>query len=275
MSGNPSAMPYACEDEARQALIDTCLKFSPLALNQGKSGNASLRWHRGGEQGMLITPSGLPYEHTTIDDIAWVPIEQTLQARPAEPSARAARNGSAEAGDPVPGLAPDVGTAPLLEPPSRFDGPLSPSSEWRMHRDLFAARDEVAAIVHVHSPYATTLACLPRIQREGMPAFHYMIAVAGGVDLRCAAYATFGTQALSDAALESLRERRACLLAIHGQLALGASLDEALSLALEVETLSRMYWQALQIGEPVILDDAEMARVRSSFARYGRAQRSA
>ena len=244
MNAVDQTVSYESEDAARQALIETCLRFAPLGLNQGKSGNASLRWHRGAEPGLLITPSGLPYERTTIDDIVWVPLDQPLSAAAA--------------------------TA-VLEPPARFDGRLAPSSEWRMHRDLLASRDAMSAVVHVHSPYATTLACLPRIHREGVPAFHYMIAVAGGTDLRCAAYATFGTQALSDAALDALGPRRACLLANHGQLALGVGLEEALSLALEVETLSRLYWQALQIGEPVLLDAAEMARVQASFSRYGRA----
>ncbi len=105
------------------------------------------------------------------------------------------------------------------------------------------------AVVHTHAPFATTLACLER----GIPAFHYMVAVAGGVDIRCAPYATFGTQALSDHALAALEDRRACLLAHHGMIAVGADLDAALALAVEVETLAQMYWQALQVGEPALL----------------------
>ncbi len=243
MSGAGPTTEYADENCARRALIETCLRFEPLGLNRGKSGNASLRWHRGAAEGMLITPSGLPYARTDIDDIAWVALEQDR------------------------GAADDDTT---LSPPSRFDGRRAPSSEWRMHRDLYLSQPEAGAVVHVHSPFATSLACLPRIQKEGIPAFHYMIAVAGGSDIRCAAYATFGSQRLSQAAMAALGGRRACLLANHGQIAFGVDLEAALALALEVENLSQQYWQALQIGEPAILDEAEMARVMRAFARYGR-----
>jgi L-fuculose-phosphate aldolase len=146
-----------------------------------------------------------------------------------------------------------------------FEGTTLPSSEWRFHRDIYLARPEIQAIVHTHSSYATSLACLGR----DIPAFHYMIAAAGGADIRCAPYATFGTQALSDFALEALNGRNACLLAQHGVIAVGASLEKALGLAVEVENLARMYWQALQIGTPAILSNAEMATVLEKFATYG------
>jgi L-fuculose-phosphate aldolase len=144
-------------------------------------------------------------------------------------------------------------------------GETLPSSEWRFHRDIYAARDDVHAIVHTHSNYATTLACMDR----AIPPFHYMIAMAGGTDIRCAPYATFGTQELSDHAVAALRDRQACLLSHHGMIACDASLEKALALAVEVETLARMYWQALQIGEPALLSDAEMAIVLEKFATYG------
>ena len=127
------------------------------------------------------------------------------------------------------------------------------------------ARPEVGAIVHTHSPFATTLACLDR----GIPAFHYMVAIAGGSDIRCAPYATFGTQALSDHAVAALAGRRACLLAHHGMIATGPSLQGALALAVEVETLAEMYWRALQVGEPRLLPDDEMHVVLEKFATYG------
>jgi len=119
--------------------------------------------------------------------------------------------------------------------------------------------------VHTHAPFATTLACLSR----GIPAFHYMVAVAGGRDIRCAPYATFGTQELSDHALAALEGRRACLLAHHGMIAVGASLPAALALAAEVETLAEIYWRALQIGAPDLLSDAEMQVVVAKFRTYG------
>ncbi len=144
-------------------------------------------------------------------------------------------------------------------------GSLAPSSEWRMHRHVFAARPDAIAIIHAHPVRSTALACHGR----GIPPFHYMVAVAGGKDVRCAAYATFGTQELADAASSALDGRRACLLAHHGILALGEEPESALELAMEIETLSAMYLEALAIGEPPRLSDAEMERVLEAFASYG------
>jgi len=145
-------------------------------------------------------------------------------------------------------------------------GRRKPSSEWRFHRDIYAARPEVRAIVHAHSPFATALACLNR----DIPAFHYMVAVAGGSDIRCAPYSTFGTQALSDHAVAALAGRKACLLSHHGMIALGASLAAALALAVEVETLAEMYCRVLAIGEPALLGEEEMHAVVDKFAAYNR-----
>src|SRR5207244_5651581 len=129
-----------------------------------------------------------------------------------------------------------------------------PSSEWRFHRDIFHSRHDVSAIVHTHSPRATALACTGR----GIPAFHYMVAVAGGADIRCAPYHTFGSQELSDVAVAALDGRRACLLANHGVIALGADLSAALTLAGEVENLAAQYCAALVVGDVTILDDEEL-----------------
>jgi L-fuculose-phosphate aldolase len=144
-------------------------------------------------------------------------------------------------------------------------GELAPSSEWRMHRDVYRGRPEAGAVVHTHATFCTVLACL----RTEIPAFHYMVAVAGGASIRCGDYATFGTQALSDNMLKALEGRRACLLANHGMICFGPDLGKALALAVEVETLARQYWHARQAGEPVLLSDAEMARVLERFASYG------
>jgi L-fuculose-phosphate aldolase len=146
-------------------------------------------------------------------------------------------------------------------------GARSPSSEWRFHRDIYASRADAGAIVHAHSSFATSLACLGR----DIPAFHYMVAVAGGKDIRCAAYATFGTQALSDNALLALSGRRACLLANHGMIAVAETLEAALAVAVEVEALAEQYWRALQIGAPNILSDEEMSLVLDKFKGYGQA----
>ena len=140
-----------------------------------------------------------------------------------------------------------------------------PSSEWRIHRDIYAARPEAQAILHAHSPFATSLACL----RRAIPPFHYMIARFGGDTVRCADYALFGSQALSDAALLAMRERKACLLANHGLLVAGRDLDEALALAIELEELCEQYWRACQLGAPVLLSDDEMTEVIAKFAGYG------
>jgi L-fuculose-phosphate aldolase len=139
------------------------------------------------------------------------------------------------------------------------------SSEWRLHRDIYRRRPEAGAVVHVHSPAATTLACL----RRPIPAFHYEVAFAGGKDIRCADYATFGTQELSDGTLAALEGRRACLLANHGAVVFDADIERAIRLAERLEHLARLYCQALQVGEPVLLDDDEMARVVEKFASYG------
>ena len=140
-----------------------------------------------------------------------------------------------------------------------------PSSEWRFHRDIYATFPAAEAIVHAHSPFAVALACL----RRDLPAFHYMVAMAGGIDIRCAAYATFGTQALSDAVLTALHDRRACLMANHGLLAWGRSLSGALALANEVEALCGQYLRACQVGAPVLLNEAEMQEVLEKFKNYG------
>jgi L-fuculose-phosphate aldolase len=145
-------------------------------------------------------------------------------------------------------------------------GERQPSTEWRLHRDIYRSRAEAAAIVHTHSSYATTFACLGR----PIPAVHYEIAFAGGGDIRCAPYATFGTQALSDNALAALEGRSACLMANHGVVAFAPTVEQAVVLADKVEELARVYWQALQVGEPVVLNDAEIARVLEKFRTYGR-----
>ena len=154
---------------------------------------------------------------------------------------------------------------PLMALDGAHVGARKPSSEWRFHRDLYAARPEVGAVLHAHSPFAVSLACL----RRDIPPFHYMIARFGGDTVRCADYALFGSQALSDAALLAMRDRKACLLANHGLLVAGRDLDEALALAIELEELCEQYWRACQLGAPVLLSDDEMTEVIAKFAGYG------
>lgn len=204
----------------RRELVELGRKLNVGGLNQGTSGNLSVRV----DGGLLVTPTGVACDRMVLED----PVEVHLDGR-------------------VPGHQ------------------RAPSSEWRIHRDLYMAREELHAVVHVHSMFATTLSMVGM----GIPAVHYMVAVAGGHDLRCAPYATFGTQALSDAVLEAMVGRKACLMANHGMLAAGSTLDEALRIAVEVETLAAQYWRALQIGRPNVLDEAEMERVVEKFRTYG------
>ena len=142
-----------------------------------------------------------------------------------------------------------------------------PSSEWRFHRDILASRPEINAVVHTHSMFATTLACL----HKDIPPFHYMIAIAGGDTIRCAPYALFGSQALSDNALSALQDRKACLLANHGMIALGRDLEDTLAVTVEVENLCEQYWRILQSNpNPPLLSEAEMREVFQQFKGYGK-----
>lgn len=233
-------------------LVAACARKSvALGLNQGTSGNVSAR----SLEGFWITPSGRDMTELTGRDMVEVAMA------PPSPS-RGKGRGEGEAG-----VAGQIDTTTHSHPtPSALKGEgLQPSSEWRLHRDIYAASPTARAVVHAHSPFAVALACL----RRGLPPFHYMVALAGGTDIRCAAYATFGTQALSDAVIAALRGRRACLMANHGLVAWGTSLDGALALALEVEALCGQYLRACQVGAPVLLSDAQMAEVLERFKDYG------
>ena len=210
------------ELEIRRSIVDHCRQMNATGLNQGTSGNISVRH---GDR-MLITPSSIPYDEMAPDMIASLSLASTDGA---------------------------------------WDGPKKPSVEWRFHLDIMRARPEVNAVVHAHPTYCTTIA----IMGMKIPAIHYMVAVAGGSDIRCAPYATFGTAELSAHALEALRDRKACLLAHHGMIAVGSSLSQAMWLSVEVETLARQYHGCLQIGEPPVLSDEEIENVIKRMASYG------
>lgn len=167
------------------------------------------------------------------------------------------------------GIAPEDMVANMMVN-MQFDGSheqgKKPSSEWRFHRDILQNRPEINAVIHTHSMFATTMACL----HQDIPPFHYMIAVTGGDTIRCAPYALFGSQALSDHALIALNERKACLLANHGMIAIGADVDEALAITVEVENLCEQYWRLLQVtATPPLLSEAEMREVFQQFKGYG------
>jgi len=163
-------------------------------------------------------------------------------------------------------LAPEmIARMPLNGPDGAWEGPLAPSSEWRFHLDILRARPETGAVAHTHAPFATTLAAL----RREIPAVHYMIAAFGGPNVRCVDYAPYGTAALSDLAVEGLRDREAVLLANHGAITIGADMRRAVWRALELEALARIYWQSTLMGAPVILPDDEIMRTVERFRSYG------
>lgn len=211
---NVSDMPL------RRQMVQVSRQLVTSGLNRGTSGNLGARCG----DGFLVTPSGLPADEMTPDELVYMEFSGKV-----------------------------IGTG-------------NPSSEWRFHRDILATRADVGVVIHTHSMFATTLACLHR----DIPSFHYMIAVAGGDSIRCAPYALFGSQELSDAALRLLEGRKACLLANHGMIALGRDFDEALAVAVEVETLCEQYYRALQVGEPHILSNEQMQEVLEKFKGYGK-----
>ena len=212
-------MPATNEREKRQSIIDACRSMNALGINQGTSGNISLRHGKG----LLITPTSVPYETMQPEQIVFMDLDGS------------------------------------------FDPAQRPSSEWRFHLDILKARPEVNAVVHAHPTYSTILA----IMGLEIPPIHYMIAVAGGDTIRCAPYATFGTQELSEHAVKALEDRLACLLEHHGMIAVGPSLSKAMWLAVEVETLARQYHGCLQIGTPRLLSKAEIKNVLGRIAGYG------
>ncbi|WOH68159.1 class II aldolase/adducin family protein [Bradyrhizobium sp. BWA-3-5] len=215
-------MPATKDREKRQSIIDACLRMNASGINQGTSGNISLRHG----DGMLITPTSTPYEAMKPEQIVYMHLD------------------------------------------GNYDPGQRPSSEWRFHRDILKARPEINAIVHAHPPYSTMLA----IMGMDIPPVHYMVAVAGGDTIRCAPYATFGTQELSEHAVRALEGRLACLLEHHGMIAVGPSLPKAMWLAVEVETLARQYHGCLQIGTPPLLSKEEIEKVRLRMAGYGHAE---
>jgi L-fuculose-phosphate aldolase len=148
-------------------------------------------------------------------------------------------------------------------------GQRTPSSEWRLHRDILAARPDVGAIVHTHSLFCTSVSCL----RRPIPAIHYMVVEAGSDEIPCAEYATYGTAELAASVVRALGRGHACLMANHGMVALGDSLTAALRLAADVETLAAQYWHAAQLGQPHVLPPDELDRVRAQFAGYGQRRR--
>jgi L-fuculose-phosphate aldolase len=207
----------------RQQIITTCRELERRGLNQGTSGNVSVRLSADPADGFLLTPTALSYDVMEPADI----VHLSLDGKPT--------------------------------------GRRAPSSEWRFHLDIMRRRPDATAIIHTHSRHATTLACL----RKEIPAFHYLIALFGGNNIRCSGYALYGTQDLSELVLKALEGRQAALMGSHGLIVLGPSLEKALSLTQEAETLAAMYLLALQVGEPAILSTSDIESVKLRLATYG------
>ena len=202
-------------------MIKTCIEMESRGINQGTSGNLSIRY----KNSFLITPSSIPYTEIAPEDIV------------------------------------------EMDWDGGFIGK-QPSSEWRFHRDILKNRNDINVVLHCHSINATSLSC----HNRDIPAFHYIIGLAGGYNIRCAKYATFGSQELSDNALIAIKDRLACLLGHHGMICLGKTLKQALMLGCEVEAMSKMYIKALSIGNTDILSDDEMDKVVKQMERmsYGK-----
>jgi len=201
--------------EIRQSIIDACLWMNNSGLNQGTSGNISIRV----AEGVLITPSSLPYEDMRPEDMMLLP-------------------GDGLSGESI--------------------GQHRPSSEWKFHADIYKRRDDINAVVHTHSTYATALSML----RRDIPSVHYMIGIFGGNSVRCADYAHYGSQELSDNALVALQDRTGCLLGTHGAIACGVDLKQALWRAGELEALCQQYHLACLLGEPHVLTAKQIEEVR-------------
>tara|TARA_B100000700_G_scaffold46993_1_gene49485 strand:- start:49 stop:708 length:660 start_codon:yes stop_codon:yes gene_type:complete len=214
--------------ELKEQVIEFAQKLNSTNLSPLRSGNVSIRAIYEGIEGFLITPSGIKYETLKIEDIVFLELNKEYD---------------------------------FLK---MFNSGLNPSSEWRFHKDIYKKKKEAGAIVHAHSPHATAVSA----HGKAIPAFHYMIALAGGDDIKCADYATFGTKELSQNILNALEKRKACLMSNHGQVAFGKNLKQAFELAEEVENICHQYINTIKLGEPKILSFAEMQKILEKIKNY-------
>ena len=217
-------------DNLKQQIIDFSLKLNSTNLSPLRSGNISARVKLNNEEGFYITPSGIKYEKLKLSDIVFMSLKTDYDKLKIE----------------------KLG--------------LYPSSEWRFHQDIYRKKSEANAIVHTHSAHATAIST----HRKSIPPFHYMIALMGGDDIKCAKYATFGTKELSNNILKALEKRKACLMANHGQIAFDESLSKAFELAQEVENICHQYFLAIKLGEPKNLTFAEMQKILEKVKGYKR-----
>ena len=215
-------------DNLRSEVIKYAKKLNSTKLSPLRSGNISVRSNLSGTEGFFITPSGIKYEDLTEDKIVFLEMNEKQNDQK------------------------------ILE-----DG-LNPSSEWRFHQDIYLFKKDAIAIVHAHSPHATAVSS----HGKDIPAFHYMVALAGGNDIKCAEYATFGTKELSENIIKALEDRKACLMSNHGQVAFGKDLDQAFELAEEIENICHQYINAIKLGNPKILSFKEMNKILEKTKSY-------
>jgi L-fuculose-phosphate aldolase len=217
--------------ELKKQIIEYAQKLNSTNLSPLRSGNVSIRVTHDNVEGFLITPSGKRYETLVLEDIVFLALKEKYDNL------------------------------------RMFNSSLNPSSEWRFHQDIYLKKKEAKAIVHAHSPHATAVSA----HGKPIPAFHYMIALAGGDDIKCAEYATFGTSELSINILKALENRKACLMSNHGQITFGVNLKQAFELAEEVENICHQYIITLKIGKPKILSYANMQKILEKIKHYKKA----
>ena len=212
----------------REDIIEFSIKLNTTNLSPLRSGNLSVKAKENNIDGFYITPSGKKYEDLKPADIVFLSLGEKKD---------------------------------FLR---WFNSGKKPSSEWRFHQDIYTNKAEARAIVHAHSPHATAVSS----HGKPIPAFHYMVALAGGNDIKCADYATFGTSELSRNIINALENRKACLMSNHGQVAFGQNLKQAFELAQEVENICHQYIIALKLGEPKILSSSEMEKILDKVKYY-------
>ena len=217
--------------ELKKEVIKYAQKLNSTNLSPLRSGNVSIRATKDNVEGFLLTPSGKRYEDLVPEDIVFLALREEYNNL------------------------------------KLFNSSLNPSSEWRFHQDIYRKKKEAKAIVHAHSPHATAVS----VHGKSIPAFHYMVALAGGDDIKCAEYATFGTTELSKNIINALEKRKACLMSNHGQVAFGTNLKQAFELAEEVENICHQYIIALKIGNPKILSSTEMNKILDKIKHYKKA----
>ena len=214
--------------EIKKEVIKYAKKLNTENLSPLRSGNISIRGVNEEIDGFFITPSGVKYDDLTTDSIVFLELNEN--------------NNIKKISDKV----------------------INPSSEWRFHQDIYIEKRDAHAIVHAHSANAAAVSA----HGKNIPAFHYMVALAGGNNIKCAEYATFGTKELSQNIIKALDGRKACLMSNHGQVAFGKSLSEAFELAEEIENICHQYINTIKLGQPKILSDEEMKRILDKTKNY-------